>query len=189
MTLISSRSSDSSYLNRVELQNGCLALGHTNLFIPSTLGGSVFNPDTGKVDDSLLHKNMELATSVYIDRVNNSPCGNTVIHLYRGADSSSEQKQRECLTVFLKESKASRDKLEEKEPHLVEYFKIIWDIKKRHEIPSLPQHYLFGLLCCFKEDCPHPVCQSGKQGTPLEWFPDRPRLGLIPLPIPDPECP
>lgn len=82
MTLIGSRSSGSSYLNRVELWNGSLALGHTNLFIPSTIGGTVFNPHTGEIDDSLLRKNMELATSVYIDHVNNSPCGNTVIHLY-----------------------------------------------------------------------------------------------------------
>ena len=188
MTLISSRSSGSSYLNRVELQNGCLALGHTNLFIPSTLGGTVFNPDTGEVDDHLLRENMELVTSVYIDRVNNSPCGNTVIHLYRGADSSSEQKERASLTVFLKGSKASKEKLEEKEPHLFEYFKMIWDIKKRHEIPSLPQQYLFGLLCCFEGECPHPVCQLGKEGTPVEWYPGGPKLGFIPMPIPDPEC-
>ncbi len=39
-TLLSTRCSGSSYLNRVELQNGCLSLGHANTFIPSTLGGS-----------------------------------------------------------------------------------------------------------------------------------------------------
>ena len=37
------------YLNRVELQNGCLALGHANLFIPSTLGGSCVDSATGKL--------------------------------------------------------------------------------------------------------------------------------------------
>ena len=93
MTLVSSHSSGSSYLNKVELQNGCLALGHTNLFIPSTLGGPMFNPDTGEVDKDRLRNNMELATSVYIDRVNHSPCGDTVIHLYQGADSSNTQKR------------------------------------------------------------------------------------------------
>ena len=67
MTLVSSRSSGSSYLNRVELQNGCLALAHTNLFIPSTLGGSVVNADSGAVD---MASNLESATSVYIDRIN-----------------------------------------------------------------------------------------------------------------------
>ena len=40
VTLVSSRNSGASFRNRVELQNGCLALGHTNLFIPSTLNGS-----------------------------------------------------------------------------------------------------------------------------------------------------
>ena len=39
-TLVSTRSSGSSFLNRVELQNGCLTRGHSNLFIPSTLSGS-----------------------------------------------------------------------------------------------------------------------------------------------------
>lgn len=35
-TLVSGRSSGSSYLNKVELQNGCLALAHANLFIHSS---------------------------------------------------------------------------------------------------------------------------------------------------------
>lgn len=39
-TLVTTRCSGSSYLNRVELQNGCLSLGHANTFIPSTLAGS-----------------------------------------------------------------------------------------------------------------------------------------------------
>ena len=81
-TLVSSRSSGSSYLNKVELQNGCLALGHNNLFIPSTVAGSAFSPETGAVDIDRVRKKLELATSVYIDRVNNCPCGETVIHFY-----------------------------------------------------------------------------------------------------------
>ena len=35
VTLVTARNSGSSYLNRVELQNGCLALAHANLFIPN----------------------------------------------------------------------------------------------------------------------------------------------------------
>ncbi len=83
VTLVSSRSSGSRVLNRVELQlqNGCVALGHTNLFIPSTLGGSAFSPETGKIDMDRVRNNLDLATSVYINRVNNCPCGETVIHL------------------------------------------------------------------------------------------------------------
>ena len=47
-TLVTTRSSGSSYLNRVELQNGCLSLGHSNTFIPSTLAGSCIDVETGK---------------------------------------------------------------------------------------------------------------------------------------------
>ena len=46
--LVTTRNSGSSFSNRVELQNGCLALGHANLFIPSTLGGSCMDNTTGK---------------------------------------------------------------------------------------------------------------------------------------------
>ena len=47
VTLVSSRASGSSYLNHVELQN---ALGHTNLFVPSTMGGSAYSEETGLID-------------------------------------------------------------------------------------------------------------------------------------------
>ena len=66
VTMLSSRSSGSSYLNRVELQNGCLAQGHSNIFIPSTLNGACFNEETGKVDQDKLRANMESAMDVYI---------------------------------------------------------------------------------------------------------------------------
>ena len=39
-TVVTTRSSGSSYLNHIELQNGCLALAHSNVFIASTLGGT-----------------------------------------------------------------------------------------------------------------------------------------------------
>ena len=40
VTFVTARASGDSFLNRVKLQNGCLARGHSNLFIPSTLNGS-----------------------------------------------------------------------------------------------------------------------------------------------------
>lgn len=40
--LVTTCCSGDSYLNRVELQNGCLGRGHSNLFIPSTLHGSPY---------------------------------------------------------------------------------------------------------------------------------------------------
>ena len=36
----------SSYLDNVELQNGCLGLAHANLFFRSTLGGSCMDSTT-----------------------------------------------------------------------------------------------------------------------------------------------
>lgn len=89
ITLVTARNSGASYLNRVELQNGCLALTHANLFIPSNLNGSCFDPETGKLDKGRLKCNMDLATEIYIQRVN--PCGDTVINLYPGANSDSKQ--------------------------------------------------------------------------------------------------
>ena len=83
--------------------------------------------------------------------------------------------------------KGSKEKLEKEESDLFNYFKTVWDFKERHEIPSLPEQYLFGLVCCFYRNCLHPVCQSGKEGTHLEWYPRGPKLGYIPLPIPDPK--
>ena len=47
-TLVTTRSSGSSYLNRVELHNGCLSLGHASTFIPSTLAGSCLDPESQK---------------------------------------------------------------------------------------------------------------------------------------------
>ena len=61
-TIISARS---SHLNRVELQNGCLSLGHAKLFIPSTIGGSCtdLNSTRENTDAIKLPHNMDLATN------------------------------------------------------------------------------------------------------------------------------
>lgn len=75
--LVTARSSGSSYLNRVELQNGCLSCGHSNVFIPSTMSGSCM--EAGKINQDVLRKNLDLAIDVYIEKVNNSPCGDTTI--------------------------------------------------------------------------------------------------------------
>ena len=41
LTCVTTRYSGGCYLNDVELMNGCLAVAHSNLYIPSTLGGPV----------------------------------------------------------------------------------------------------------------------------------------------------
>jgi len=105
ITLVTARNSGASYLNWVELQNGCLSLVHSNLFIPSNLSGSSFDSETGKVDKEKLKTNMQLATEIYIQRVNNAPCGDTVIRLYPGADSGSKQELREHVLAYVKGSR------------------------------------------------------------------------------------
>ena len=49
--------------------------------------------------------------------------------------------------------------------------------------------YLFFLLCCYKDDCPHPRCQSGPRPSTLNWYTDGPPISHLPLPVPDPERP
>ena len=111
VTFVTSRSSGSSYLNRVELQNGCLALAHANLYIPSTLNGLPFDPSTGSLDSDILHANLHQAADIYLQRVDKCPCGDTVIHMYKGSDSSDYQQLREKLQIFLKGSRKKKEEL------------------------------------------------------------------------------
>lgn len=104
-TLVTTRSSGSSYLNRVELQNGCLALGHSNTFIPSTMRGSCFDEETGTIDQAKLRESLEMAISAYVSRVDGCPCGDSSIKLFRGNDSQENQIKNEELSIFLKGSK------------------------------------------------------------------------------------
>ena len=76
VTFVTSRSSGSSYLNRVELQNGCLTQAHANLFIPSTLND---DPTTGSLDSDILSANLDQAADIYLQRVDKCPCGDTVL--------------------------------------------------------------------------------------------------------------
>ena len=98
--MVTSRNSGASYLNRVELQNGCLALAHANLFIPSTMHGSC-RSESGQVDQEVLKRNLNSAIDVYLDRVDGAPCAGTQIHLFKGADSTSERCESELLKVVM----------------------------------------------------------------------------------------
>ena len=141
-TLITTRSSGSSYLNRVELQNGCLSLGHSNTFIPSTLAGLCLDPETGVVDNEKLRENLDLAIDAYICRVNGTSCGNTTIQLYKGAKDSEQVRMRGSLLVFIKGSKKSKRTLLQKEPEQYAYFQTVWNILSRHMISGLPSQYI-----------------------------------------------
>ena len=188
-TLVTTRSSGSSYLNRVELQNGCLALAHSNLFIPSTLAGSSFSTETGKLDQKKYTRNMDLAMDVYISRTNGCPCGDSVIHMFKGADSSQKQEERKKLLVYLKGSKKQKDILKEESPTSYNYFEKVWALRKRHAAKHFPPQYIFSLVCCLQPQCVHPVCNSQALTQLPHWYEGGPPVSCIPLPIPDPDRP
>ena len=94
-TLVSTKCSGSSYLNCLELQNGCLAISHSNLFIPSTLHGSNFNPHDGGIDYEKLEKNLTTAADVYISKCNGAPCGESSIILIKGNKNDLAKKYQE----------------------------------------------------------------------------------------------
>ena len=182
-TLLTARASGSSYLNRVELQNGCLALAHSNLFIPSSLKGSCYD-SSGEFSQAKLVENLEAAINVYIEHCNGAPCGNTKILLHKGADSSHLQGIRKDLLSFLKSEK-SRKKLMFENPSLYEQFNVVWSLRNRHMVMGLPSQYIFYLLPCYSSECPHPICQKGKPSQEELWYPNGPPLSYLPLPIPD----
>lgn len=182
-TLVTTRSSGSSYLNRVELQNGCLALTHSNLFIPSTLKGSC-RKSNGEFCEKKLMENLDAATDVYIERCNGAPCGHTKIQLMKGSDSSHLQKLRKDLLIFLK-SKKGREKLQKEKPNLYDEFSLVWSLRSRHMVDFLPSYYMFYLLPCYSKECPHPVCREGRPSSELTWFKNGPPISYLPLPVAD----
>ena len=160
VTLVTTRCSGNSFLNRVELQNGCLSRGHSNLFIPSTLLGSN-KADEGGLEEEKHKQNMSAAISQYINRVDGTPCMKTQIHLIKGPVNQINVSRRKELIIFLKGSKKAKEQLKHDNPTLFEYFTEIWDIRNNHLDESFPLNYVFMLKCCAKSWCKHPLCQQG----------------------------
>ena len=180
-TLVTTRSSGSSYLNRVELQNDCLSLGHSNTFIPSTLRGSCTDPETGALNESVLKENLSLGISAYINRVSGCPCGETTIQLYRGADATTSEK-----ILTFKGTRAAKEKLKQDDPEMYANFQFVWDIRQRHMINELPSpQYIFFLVGCFNKDCQHTICKKGEPTIFPSWYEGGPDITNLPLPVAD----
>lgn len=112
-TVVSARYSGGSYLNKVELQNGCLALGHSNVFIPSTNHGSN-QGDDGLLCKEKLKKHLDAVAEVYITTISGSPCFGTKIHLIKGATDEVSKlycDRRSKLLTFQRGSKKAKKKL------------------------------------------------------------------------------
>ena len=164
--------------------------GHRNLYIPSTFSGNCI--ENGQVNQDVLCKNLDLAIDNYISLVNKSPCGSTVIHLYKGADAADYIAQREYLKIFLKGSKQKKNALKKEHPALYSEFEMIWQIRNNHLIVTCAQQYIFYLLACFKPGCSHPLCKNSEGSKNREdflWFLNGPNLTQLPLPVPDPKRP
>ena len=119
-------------------------------------------------------------------RVNECPCGDTVIHLYQGADSTDKQETRKYLLQYLKGSKAQVQDLKKKHQNLYAYFEKVLQMRRNHIVEELPPQYAFFLLCCFKPGCSHPLCSESMEIP--KWFDSGPLISHLPLPIPDPNC-
>jgi hypothetical protein len=184
-TIVTTRNSGGSYLNPVELMNGCIAKAHANLYIPSTLTGSNFNSDG--LDKEKLTENLDVATDVYIDRVNRAPCCGTNIQLYKGGKDTSATERRESLLVFLRGKPEQKDELRKANPSLYQYFKRVWTVREKHMNRDVPAQYCFVLTLCHQKGCPHPLCQT--ESVKHFWFENGPPLTYIPFPVADPERP
>ena len=91
--------SGSSYLNHVEVQNGCLAMAHNNIYNPSTIHGSNFH-SCGGIDNSLLEKNLDTAAKIYIDKCNGAPFQESRTILYKGNKNVLARKEDHIFRRF-----------------------------------------------------------------------------------------
>ncbi|XP_041459979.1 uncharacterized protein LOC121411367 [Lytechinus variegatus] len=186
-TLLTARYAGGSYLNPVELMNGCLTRAHANMFIPSTIHGSNFNEQG--IDEAALEKNLRTATQVYINRCNDAPAGRSNIKLVEGCrdeHAAEIHARKPHLLTFLKGSKKSKQELKQKQPDLYAHFQMVWDLRERHMQKGLP-HYVFQLLPCYDDACPHPVCRRERED--ICWFNGGPPLSFVPVPVADPSQP
>jgi len=187
-TIVTTRHSGGSYLNRVELQNGCLALAHSQLFIPSTLNGSNYN--SSGLDPVKLKENLATAMSVYINRVDGAPCGDSEngIRLMKGSDNAHAtylQERRQALLIFLSGSQKAKEELENSNPTQYKYFCEIWDVRNNHMVvDDKVKKYVFVLLPCYKKECIHAICKNGKPEDEEFWNANKKDLPLSKLPFP-----
>ena len=186
-TCVSTRYSGGSYLNKVELMNGCISQAHANTFIPSTLTGSNFNEEG--LDNEKLTRNLNVAADIYIERIQDAPCMGSKLKAIKGCEDESAtnlQTRRAELLIFLKGSRTAKEKLQQRNPALYEYFVQVWDIRERHMIKNLPDQYVFVLHACYTPGCPHEVCKDKADVTEdLRWYQDGPPLRYVPIPVAD----
>ena len=185
-TLITTRESGGSFLNKVELMNGCIAKAHANLFIPSTLKGS--NKNEKGLDEEKIKENMEVAADVYLSNVDGAPCFGTTLVMKKGSKNEELINRRKDVLAFLKGKRKEKTQLKTDKPELLDYLERVQKMIDSHTVKQYQSKYIFMLLPCFKLGCIHPVCKKGRLESyfdDLRWFPGGPKLTYVPIPIPD----
>ena len=139
----------------------------------------------GKVNEQKLKENLSDAIDVYIRRVNKCSCGDTVIHLYKDTDSLANQDIRKMVKTFFLGTTDDISQLKEQHPNEYKWIESICELQKGCMISGLPSKYVFHLICCYKEDCVHPLCQKGKPVPEPTWYEGSPPIRYTPIPVPD----
>ena len=187
-TVVTLRFSGGSYLSHIELLNGCLTVGHSNVFIPSTILG--LNRNTDGIDNEKLQANLDAASDVYINTMTGTKYASNPIVLVKGARNEVSKRyleQRDHLPTFLQGSAKKQSAFEKEFPDEYAYFSKVWNIHNNHIMKNLPENYVFMLYPCYRNDCPHPVCMNGQPNSQPVWFKGGLPLTYVPLPIPDPK--
>ena len=112
-----------------------------------------------------MEKNLETAADVYISKCNNAPFQESKITLFiRSKDELAKniQEWRPHQKTFLKGSQKKRQLLKESNQTQYKYFEDIWKLRGRNMVKGLPSNYLFHLLPCYEDGCPHSACRAGK---------------------------
>lgn len=134
-----------------------------------------------------MKENLELVTDVYINRCNDCSCGDTVIHLFKGADSKL-QELRPLLNIFPKGPQQKKKQLRIDHPEAFS-FNTVWSVRNQHVVTDLPEMYIFYLRCCFQPECVHPLCQQKQKDPnmqlPSTWYSNGPPVSFLPLPVVD----
>ena len=77
----------------------------------------------------------------------------------------------------------------EEHPQLYAEFQNVWTVRQQHMIQGLPSQNIFMLLCCFKQECTHPLCKKGQPTSPPTWYIGGPPITQLPLPVVDKDRP
>lgn len=90
---------------------------------------------------------MDIATDVYIDRVDGAPCCKTTLQLFKGHREEALHQRRTSLLLFLRGNAKEKTELQSAEPEMYKYFEDVWKVQERHMSKNLPENYECASFC------------------------------------------